>query len=312
MSERFLVGDIRIPAGLIERYERWTNPESLLPGWLDVLPEAVARFQEKWKITFEPEIPETTITLVLLGHSPKLGPVVFKSLPEIEEFTSESRALELAGGPSVSRLFDRDLERCAMIAERIVPGTMLTSAEFTDEDAARVAADVALHMHEAAPDTTGLLPVRRYMRDLLEWDSQPHLIPDATIAHAQVLGKRLLATTTDERVLHGDLHHQNILRRADGSWALIDPKGLYGDPAYEIAAFLYNPGGVGDRDDFATLTSRRFDIFSEAWGIERRRLMEWGFVGAVLSAVWSSQGNEPLEWMHDTLRIASVIEGMLD
>jgi streptomycin 6-kinase len=44
-----------------------------------------------------------------------------------------------------------------------------------------------------------------------------------------------------ERVfLHADLHHENILSHGD-SWIAIDPKGEYGELAYEATTFIINP-----------------------------------------------------------------------
>ena len=47
-------------------------------------------------------------------------------------------------------------------------------------------------------------------------------------------------------LLHGDLHHQNVMRtRRHGlpTWVAIDPQGLWGDPAYEVANLFGNPLG---------------------------------------------------------------------
>ena len=41
-------------------------------------------------------------------------------------------------------------------------------------------------------------------------------------------------------VLHGDLHHYNILSAEREPWLAIDPKGIVGEPEYEAAAFLRN------------------------------------------------------------------------
>lgn len=41
-------------------------------------------------------------------------------------------------------------------------------------------------------------------------------------------------------MLHVDLHHDNILQNGN-EWLVIDPKGVVGEPAYEVAAFIHNP-----------------------------------------------------------------------
>ncbi len=38
----------------------------------------------------------------------------------------------------------------------------------------------------------------------------------------------------------GDLHHENILAAERAPWLAIDPKGVIGEPAYEMGALLRN------------------------------------------------------------------------
>lgn len=41
-------------------------------------------------------------------------------------------------------------------------------------------------------------------------------------------------------LLHGDFHHDNILLGNDGEYIIIDPKGVIGDPVFDIARFILN------------------------------------------------------------------------
>jgi streptomycin 6-kinase len=100
----------------------------------------------------------------------------------------------------------------------------------------------------------------------------------------------------DEPVLlHGDLHHYNILaagreplRQAQGRlWLAIDPKGIVGEPAYELGAWLRNPTPqVFSWPDMQQVTARRVDQFAEILELDRRRIIGWGIAQAVLSAWW--------------------------
>jgi hypothetical protein len=129
-----------VPHRLITNLSNWSQQE-LTPGWLDSLPEMVERLCVRWRIELDPDIPDTSITLVLLGHSSELGPVVIKSSPIAAEFCAEATALQLATGANVSRLFDVDFERSAMVVERFMPGTQLRHVAMTDESATRLAAE---------------------------------------------------------------------------------------------------------------------------------------------------------------------------
>jgi hypothetical protein len=126
-----------IPPQLVANVDNWDQRE-LTPDWLDSLPATVAEMCAKWRIELDPVIPETNITLVLLGHSAELGPVVIKSMPIADEFRSEATALKLAASLNVAKLYDVDFERNVMVIERIVPGTQLLNAGLSDEEATRL------------------------------------------------------------------------------------------------------------------------------------------------------------------------------
>jgi streptomycin 6-kinase len=58
---------------------------------------------------------------------------------------------------------------------------------------------------------------------------------------AESLFRELIASSESPVLLHGDLHHFNILSARRQPWLAIDPKGVAGEPAYEPGALLRNP-----------------------------------------------------------------------
>src|SRR6188768_449706 len=103
----------QLPALLVRNVSNW-DQDALTPGWLESLPAMVAELCAKWCIELDHGIPDTYITLVLLGHSVELGPVVIKSSPLADEFRAEATALRLAASENVARLYDVDFERSVM------------------------------------------------------------------------------------------------------------------------------------------------------------------------------------------------------
>jgi streptomycin 6-kinase len=274
-----------LPQKLVETVRGW-DQQQVTPGWLDQIPLTIADLCTKWSIEIDHVVPDTYVTLVALGHSESLGPVVIKSSALADEFVAEATALTLAAGENVVKVYDLELERSAMVIERIVPGTQLRDAAMTDDDATRLAAKTVATFWRAVPDPSALHPLRRWMRALFEWSPRPDLIAPDLIEQAQNLGATLLARSSRSCLLHGDFQHHNLLQRSSGDWVIIDPKGLYGDPGFEFAAWMYNPEGVTARPDYAELARRRAAICAEIWGIEEQTLLEWAFVGAVLSMCW--------------------------
>jgi streptomycin 6-kinase len=102
----------------------------------------------------------------------------------------------------------------------------------------------------------------------------------------------LLDSSRDQVLLHGDLHHMNILLGESG-WTAIDPKGVIGEPAFEVGALLLNPvPDLLNEPGLREVQARRLDILSGVLDAERQRLAAWGFVRAVLSAIWSVEDGE--------------------
>ncbi len=93
-------------------------------------------------------------------------------------------------------------------------------------------------------------------------------------------------------VLHGDLHHENILRSGDG-WVAIDPVGVVGEREYEVGALMHNPWpGLLDLPDPGRVLARRLDILTERLELDGSRLRAWAWATAVLSAAWSVEAGE--------------------
>jgi streptomycin 6-kinase len=107
-------------------------------------------------------------------------------------------------------------------------------------------------------------------------------------------------------LLHGDLHHFNILS-AEDSWLAIDPKGIVGEPAYEVGAWMRNPIPNIPEPELRRFVWRRLDILADILELDWERLRQWSLAQAVLSAWWSYEdGGDAADW-EPTMRLASVL-----
>lgn len=303
---------LTVPPELVTKIAAWPRHD-VTPGWLATLPAAVEEMCARWGIALEPVSMDSSITLVLRGHSAELGPVVIKSSPLADEFRAEATALDLAAAANVARLYDVDVARSIMVMEQIVPGTQLRQIPMPDEEATRLAATSVATLWRPVAHPAGLYPLRRYMSDLFTWQPRPDLIPTELVAQAQETASSLLAASSRTCLLHGDFQHHNLLHRANGDWAVIDPKGLIGDPGFEIAAWMYNPPDVTARDDYRALAAHRIAIWAEETGLDRQDLTAWAFAGAVLSACWSAQGLGASDdaWLRHAIHAAKELRKLL-
>ncbi|HEX2697620.1 MAG TPA: aminoglycoside phosphotransferase family protein [Anaerolineales bacterium] len=107
--------------------------------------------------------------------------------------------------------------------------------------------------------------------------------PENIIMEVEGLLPCLFAESGTLRLIHGDLHHFNILSSERG-WLAIDPKGIIGPAAYEVGPLLINPWG--DIQKISQLAERRIAILSERLGFTRKSLRDWALCHSVLSAWW--------------------------
>ncbi|WP_313217587.1 APH(6)-I family aminoglycoside O-phosphotransferase [Stenotrophomonas sp.] len=176
----------------------------------------------------------------------------------------------------------------ALLMERAVPGTSLREMARHGQDAAATArlCDVLARLHRprGAPPP-GLVTLQDWFADLLA----PTLPLSPLLEQCRSLAAHLLASQIEQRPLHGDLHHDNVLDGGARGWLAIDPKRLLGDRAFDYTVLFCNPDLCGPDIHVATrpeIFDARVSQVCALAGIERRRLLAWIAASAGLSAVW--------------------------
>ncbi|MEO6042879.1 MAG: aminoglycoside phosphotransferase family protein [Tepidiformaceae bacterium] len=217
-------------------------------------------------------------------------PVVLKVGFPCRELRSEIEALRVYDGRGIARLLAFDADYGALLLERLQPGTMLDSVR-DETEATTIAVGVMRQLWRPAPPDHHFPTVADWGEGLKQLHAksaeEPGPFPADMLAEAEETFAALLATSAEPVVLHGDLHHFNILSAEREPWLAIDPKGVVGEREYEIGAYLRNTRAqiVAEPDARAVL-SRRLDIFSEVLGMDRQRLRGWAFSQALLSTGW--------------------------
>lgn len=126
--------------------------------------------------------------------------------------------------------------------------------------------------------------VRAFDRLRARYQGAAGPLPQDLCDQAQSLWRELLASQSPQ-LLHGDLHHDNIVAAAGGTFLAIDPKGVVGDPIYDTSAFLRNH--VEGRPNPLALLEEAIDIICSRLTLDRRRVMSFGLADSMLSAIWT-------------------------
>jgi streptomycin 6-kinase len=269
--------------------------------WLARLPEIVAECAEQWELTVGPPF---TLSYNYVAPAIRLDgtPVVLKVRCPHPETFPELAASRAFAGEGICAALEQDEERNASLLERALPGVPLAALVAEDDErATAIAIDLMQRLWRPAPADHQFPTVADWAvglarhRERFGGGTGP--LPARIFEEAEDAFRWLLATTTEPLLLHGDLHHDNILSATRQPWLIIDPKGIVGDPGYDLGAFLYNPmPGLLDLPNPGQIIARRVDQLADGLGMQRARVRGWGIAQAVLSACWSIEGNE--DWRH--------------
>ena len=260
-------------------------------AWLNRLPAFTKELEERWSLEVGPPFPDLSYNWVVPAVREDGTPAVLKlSFPGDKEFGTEAEALRLFDGGGICRLLGLDLDRGAMLLERLEPGAPLTTVE-NDEEATAIAANVMRKLWRPAPADHNFPLVSDWAggfdRLRKRFDGGTGPMPARLVEEADSLFADLLASQGGPLLLHGDLHQENILTAGREPWLAIDPKGVVGEAAYETAALLHNPVEALEAPDPKRLLERRLDILSGELGLDLARIRAWGLAQAVLAAYWS-------------------------
>ncbi len=215
----------------------------------------VEKYKKQWELSEIEFKSEFSInSLIFYAVSKRYDKVILKILININGFDDEILALKLFQGENFCKLYECSLEDQVYIMERIMPADTL---------------------YESAPRNDRIKIVGRIFKGLHKTDIPDSAFP--TYSEWFEAGKegtknrkdceelyqylysaeRMLADINQKYsrnlLLHGDLHHENILKNENGSYTVIDPKGVIGDPVFDLSRFILDEF----RDD---LTSEPKDV----------------------------------------------------
>ncbi|MBB6673998.1 aminoglycoside phosphotransferase family protein [Cohnella nanjingensis] len=281
--------------------------------WLSELPDLLRECERRYELRLLPPY-ELSYNYVAPAVRADGLPCVLKlGVPSDPERAREPAALRLFGGRGAVRALAADDERGVLLLERLLPGRTLHSVA-QDDEAVRIAADLVRRLRTPAPagDAAAAFPTsaqwaRGFERLRARFGGGTGPLPEPLVARAEALFARLHAEPDGPALLlHGDLHHGNILSAEREPWLAVDPKGVIGEAAYEVVPFLLNNLPEEDEDAMIRLIRRRVAGFAEALGLSSSRIADWLFAHTVLSAWWCVE--DGVDGAEGQIRIAARLE----
>lgn len=257
------------------------------------MPHDFRYFADLWELEAEGEVIKT--------HTSYLYPVRFQGVSAMlkifqehsDEYAS-SKVLEHYRGVGAVSLLVSDDE--AIVIERAVPGYDLS--DVPEAEACEVFTTVVKGIHKRLPAGVDVRPIRVLEKDFDAYlTSGNTLLPADEVLCAKELFLALNDSSTQEVLLHGDLHHYNILYDRDAGWRAIDPKGYLGDPAYEVGAFLRNPLHDPKRFSDAHVLEQRIALITKQLQMDPARVRAWSYVNTMLAITYMQEDSVLEGWL---------------
>lgn len=282
-----------VPPALAASYDKHGGASGR--AWIAALPDLAGDFLDRWTLRLDGTARHGMASLVLPVLRADGVSAALKLQPVDEETVAEPIALRTWDGDGVVRLLDHDPDTGTMLLERLDAARSLESMT-DDTTAVQILAELLARL-VTVPAPEGL----RHLADIaaamldrtqralpaLRDPAERQLMRTCASAMAELIGE------PGDRLLHWDLHYDNILAGEREPWLAIDPKPLAGDPGFELLPALGNRWEAAlATGDIARTVLRRFDLMTEVVGLDRQRAIGWTLARVLQNALWDIQNGE--------------------
>jgi len=263
--------------------------------WVARLPDLAGHYLDRWQLRRDGPAAFGVAALVLPVRRIDGMPAALKLQPVNEENAGEAVGLRAWAGQGTVHLIDDDPATGTLLLERL-DATRPLSALPDDTQALRVLSELLARL-VARPAPAGLRRLTDIARAMI--DQTPHALTalrqarDRRLVRACVAVVAELVNDAGDRLLHWDLHYDNILAGQREPWLAIDPKPLAGDPGFELLPALDNRWeDIVATGDVARAVRRRFDLMVDVLGLDRPRAVGWTLGRILQNALWDIEDGE--------------------
>ncbi|MEU6940523.1 APH(6)-I family aminoglycoside O-phosphotransferase [Streptomyces rubiginosohelvolus] len=283
-----------IPQRLVASYATGFGEEGR--AWIAGLPALAADLLERWQLRRDGGVRSGQASLVLPVLRPDGTRAVLKLQLPREETAAALIGLRAWNGDGMVRLLDHDPASSSMLLERLDGARTLASID--DDD---VAMGILAGLHArlvAVPAPQGLRGLGDVAAAMLE--QVPQAVArltdpaDRDLLRGWASAVAELADEPGDRLLHWDLHYDNVLAAQREPWIAIDPEPLVGDPGFDLWPALDSRwDDVVAQGEPLRVVRRRFDLLTDTLGLDRARAAGWTLGRLLQNALWDIEDGEP-------------------
>lgn len=258
-----------------------------------------------WRLNGLSLIDATASRAIYHANAPEYGPVILKIHLDRQLLEREAAVLSAADS-GYCRFYNADLALGLLLEEQILPGTPLRQEHDLSRRVVKFY-DIFERIHITPPEDSGW---ETYLDWLVRADAFCRNNPvdfrlRENMCRARRIGEKMFAVYPERLLLHGDLHHDNILLDRQGKYRAIDPKGIIGPRIFDIPRFLLNEFSYAGAANQLLHMETCIRLVSQCSGFPVQELRALLFMETVLANVWYMEDGLPLR--QQDLRLASYL-----
>ncbi|NUT90467.1 MAG: hydroxyurea phosphotransferase [Saccharothrix sp.] len=265
-------------------------------AWLTALPTLVADQLDARSLRPDGPVRNGMASLVLpVVRTTDDLPAVLRLQPPGDETADALAGLRTWNGDGAVRLLDHDDTGGVMLLERLDEARPLSTVADDDTALGVIAGLLArLTAVPAPPGLRRLEDIATAMLDQVPWALERLGPDDAALVRTCAAAVREVVGEAGDRLLHWDLHPDNVLAGEREPWLAIDPESLAGDPGFDLLPALDNRWDlVTATGDVPRAVRRRFDLLTDALALDRERATAWTLGRVLQNALWDVEDGKP-------------------
>ena len=264
--------------------------------WLKNIPFILDKCKNYWKISIGPSNYKLSYNYITKVYLQNRKEAILKiGFPQEKELITEMEALLYFNKRCCVKMIDFNKELGAILLEKINPGTSLRTIQVNDDKkATEIAANLINNINIAIPKQHSFPKIADWVKifnNTNKLNIKSKLIINL-VGKAKEIYQDLVKDSYDSLLLHGDLHHDNILYDRQKGWLAIDPKGVIGNPIFDFARLIQNFWGSKITSE---LVQNRLEMISSIVGYNKSLLARWTFIDYIMSNLWSIKEKNKFE-----------------
>lgn len=272
----------------------------------------LALYSEQWQLSSYRLIPSYSANLVFTCVSARYGDSVLKIASPYSDLSDEYRALLEYDGTAFCRVFAADLENGVMLEERIQPGTPLRD-ETSLERRLSIFSSLYRDLHKPSEHPEKYPTYQGWVRKITKYMSTRQDCQELYrhMKKADELCSSIAEQYTGKMLLHGDFHHDNILLSQTGGYKIIDPKGVIGDPVWDVPRFILNEFEDQITSELYEKMNKVIEMLAKELKIPENIVRQCQYVETAMGNCWCVEDGEAPEGLDKLLENVEFAERLM-